>query len=73
MPGPERAPRAQRLAIGAPAVMAAAEALTLLSTGTLELLGLMPGASNYTFLARVRDGDRVAHAVYKPRDGEAPL
>jgi hypothetical protein len=33
----------------------------------------MPGASNYTFLARVSDADRSTLAVYKPRDGETPL
>jgi Phosphatidylinositol 3- and 4-kinase len=50
--------------------------------GDMELLGLMPGASNYTFLARLLDEkvdgragdagpDRLV--VYKPRRGEAPL
>jgi uncharacterized repeat protein (TIGR03843 family) len=33
----------------------------------------MPYASNYTFLAEVRRGRDRAIAVYKPRDGEAPL
>jgi hypothetical protein len=33
----------------------------------------MPNASNYTFLAEVRQQDRRALAVYKPRRGEAPL
>jgi uncharacterized repeat protein (TIGR03843 family) len=47
--------------------------LRLLSEGEMEILGLMPRASNFTFLARVRMGDDVTHAVYKPRDGEAPL
>jgi hypothetical protein len=43
----------------------------------MELLGLMPGASNYTFLGRLLGGnatddpDRLV--VYKPRRGEAPL
>jgi uncharacterized repeat protein (TIGR03843 family) len=39
----------------------------------MELLGLMPGASNYTFLARLGDGDPDRLVVYKPRRGEAPL
>jgi uncharacterized repeat protein (TIGR03843 family) len=39
----------------------------------MEVLGLMPRASNYTFLARVRLGDAEANAIYKPRDGEVPL
>lgn len=40
--------------------------------GDIELLGLLPGASNYTFLARLGDDDS-ALVVYKPRRGEAPL
>ena len=48
-------------------------ALRLLAQGEMEVLGLMPRASNYTFLARVRLGDAEAHAIYKPRDGEVPL
>jgi hypothetical protein len=58
-----------------------------LATGELEILGLMPNSSNYTFLARAglaRAG--LAHAagddtsatddvlgIYKPRRGETPL
>jgi uncharacterized repeat protein (TIGR03843 family) len=46
--------------------------------GDLELLGLMPGASNYTFLARLLDGEAAGDeperlVIYKPRRGEAPL
>ena len=44
----------------------------LLAAGDMEILGLMPRASNYTFLARIRSSDEETHAVYKPRDGEAP-
>lgn len=40
-----------------------------LEIGELEPLGLLPGASNYTFLARLGD----SYVVYKPRRGEAPL
>jgi len=47
--------------------------LDLLRAGEIELLGLMPNASNYTFAAAVTDGDRRVVAVYKPRDGETPL
>lgn len=50
-----------------------AEALALLERGTLEVLGLLPRASNFTFLARVRAGQDQMLAVYKPRSGEAPL
>src|SRR5438132_8137763 len=45
----------------------------LLADGELEILDLLPRASNYTFLARVRRGEDETLAVYKPRDGEAPL
>src|SRR5438309_9737957 len=45
----------------------------LLAEGEMEILGLMPRASNYTFLASVRRGEEQVHAVYKPRAGETPL
>jgi uncharacterized repeat protein (TIGR03843 family) len=45
----------------------------LLERGDVEVLGLLPYSSNYTFLARVRhDGDET-YAVYKPERGERPL
>jgi uncharacterized repeat protein (TIGR03843 family) len=50
-----------------------AEALSLLERGALEILGLLPRASNFTFLARVSQGPAQILAVYKPRSGEAPL
>lgn len=49
------------------------DALELLTDGEIRPLGLMPRASNYTFLAEVGDGDRTVLAVYKPRQGETPL
>lgn len=49
------------------------DALRLLEHGELELLGLLPRSSNYTFLAKATDGAAEALAVYKPRRGEAPL
>jgi hypothetical protein len=49
------------------------DVLDLLEHGELEPLGVLPRASNYTFLARVREGGDEMLAVYKPRDGEAPL
>lgn len=68
MPGDERPPGpGQALTAGDGA------ALPLLAHGELEVLGLLPRASNYTFLARVSRGDRQVLAVYKPRAGEAPL
>lgn len=51
----------------------AARVLDLLSEGTLSPVGRLPGASNETFLATVSHGDLETYAVYKPRDGEAPL
>jgi hypothetical protein len=47
--------------------------LALLAGGEVELVGLMPDSSNYTFLTRVRDGDLEGLAIYKPRRGERPL
>lgn len=47
--------------------------LEILERGEVRPLGLMPRASNYTFLAEVTSGDRRTLAVYKPRDGEVPL
>ncbi|MDQ3963702.1 MAG: SCO1664 family protein [Actinomycetota bacterium] len=44
--------------------------LEVLASYDVEVLGLLPYASNYTFLARVGDGQR---AVYKPTRGERPL
>ena len=44
-----------------------------LVSGELELLGLLPNSSNYTFLARATAGDEQVLAVYKPLRGEIPL
>lgn len=41
--------------------------------GEMEIIGLMPWGSNYTYHARVRAGEQTADVVYKPRAGEAPL
>ncbi len=49
------------------------DTLDLLTEGEIRPLGLMPRASNYTFLAEVGDQDRTVLAVYKPREGETPL
>ena len=50
-----------------------AAALEFLREADIEILGLMPYASNATLLAHLRDGEREALAVYKPRRGERPL
>jgi len=49
------------------------DALALLAGGEMELIGLLPNSSNYTFLAQVRHPGRDLLAVYKPREGETPL
>lgn len=61
----ERPLEAELTAPGVPAAI---------GSGALELLGLLPNSSNYTFLARASapDGDQVL-AVYKPHRGESPL
>jgi uncharacterized repeat protein (TIGR03843 family) len=47
--------------------------LRLLSDGDLEILGLLPRSSNYTFLGKVTRDDEETLGVYKPRAGETPL
>jgi uncharacterized repeat protein (TIGR03843 family) len=47
--------------------------LHLLEHGEMEILGLLPYASNATLLARITDGDLEGLGVYKPRRGERPL
>ncbi len=43
----------------------------VVEAGELEVIGLLPRASNSTFLARAADG--AIPVVYKPRAGETPL
>jgi hypothetical protein len=45
----------------------------LMARGEMRLLGLLPRASNYTFLAEISEGNQRVPVVYKPRSGEAPL
>ena len=47
--------------------------LALLRAGEVELVGLIPYASNYTLLAQVGDKDQRSLAIYKPARGERPL
>jgi hypothetical protein len=49
------------------------DASDLIARGEMRLLGLMPRASNYTFLAEISGSGEVVRVVYKPRSGEAPL
>jgi hypothetical protein len=44
-----------------------------LARGDLEILGLMPNSSNYTFLAKATAGEDSLLGIYKPRRGEIPL
>jgi uncharacterized repeat protein (TIGR03843 family) len=48
-------------------------ALELLGCGEIEVLGLIPYSSNYTFLTRIKGSGTEINAVYKPRRGERPL
>jgi uncharacterized repeat protein (TIGR03843 family) len=48
-------------------------ALEQLQKSRVEVLGLLPYSSNYTFLARVGADDSPILAVYKPSRGETPL
>jgi hypothetical protein len=63
VPRDERSPQAAHVS----------DALALLAEGEIELVGLMPNASNYTFLARCRLGEDETLAIYKPARGESPL
>ena len=47
--------------------------MELLARGSVELEGLMPDSSNYTFLVQLSDGDLKGLGIYKPRRGERPL
>jgi hypothetical protein len=84
MPRPERTPGASGdmnrhpgAAFGTGAVPgrhgSGDESVDLLAEGEMRLIGLMPNASNYTFLTEVSRGDQASLAVYKPRKGETPL
>lgn len=53
--------------------MATGDVLHLMQNGTVEIEGLLPWSSNYTFLVRVCDGAQESGAVYKPQRGERPL
>ena len=49
------------------------DVLRFLEDAELEILGLLPYASNATLLVRAHEGGREGLAVYKPRRGERPL
>lgn len=47
--------------------------IVLLAQGEMEVLGLLPWSSNYTFLTTIDDASLQCLAVYKPQRGESPL
>lgn len=49
------------------------DVMSLLNSGEMTVRGLLPGSSNYTFLADICDDRFEGMAVYKPRQGETPL
>jgi uncharacterized repeat protein (TIGR03843 family) len=49
------------------------EVMDLLQNGEMTVRGLLPGSSNYTFLADICNDHLEGLAVYKPRQGETPL
>lgn len=55
------------------ATLAPAEALLLLSQGTIAVEGLIPWSSNATLLVTVSQAGVSSLAVYKPERGERPL
>ena len=74
MPGAERPPAAgPGLTPGGREGEDPPDTFALMVDGDLDVLGLMPRASNYTFLAEASIGKGTALVIYKPRAGEAPL
>lgn len=49
------------------------EILIQLEKGEIDLIGLLPWSTNYTFLVTIKSGDSLLTAVYKPCAGERPL
>jgi uncharacterized repeat protein (TIGR03843 family) len=45
----------------------------VLTRGKLEMEGLVPWSSNYTYIVSIKFGERELHGVYKPQCGERPL
>lgn len=44
-----------------------------LTRGEIEMQGMVPWSSNYTYLVSVKYGAREMYAIYKPQCGERPL
>lgn len=47
--------------------------LDILLTGEMDMVGLLPWGSNYTFLVNICQDPEEMQAIYKPRKGERPL
>jgi len=56
-----------------PSDLKTATIIDLLEQGTLEMEGLVPWGSNYTFLVKLTGTDPQLNAIYKPSRGERPL
>lgn len=67
LPNEGATPQPERTAVSVERVLA------LLAQGRMEVEGLMPDSSNYTFLTRIDDDELSGLAIYKPRRGERPL
>lgn len=50
-----------------------AQVCELLTRGEIEMQGMVPWSSNYTYVVSVKHRDRQAYAIYKPQCGERPL
>jgi hypothetical protein len=53
--------------------LATADILHLLEHGQMDMEGLVPWGSNYTFLVHIAGEQSEVDAIYKPRKGERPL
>ncbi len=53
--------------------LAWADILTLLEKAEIDIEGLVPWGSNYTFLVRLHHETAEVNGIYKPRRGERPL
>jgi uncharacterized repeat protein (TIGR03843 family) len=49
------------------------DTIKALLSGAIELEGLMPWSSNYTFLVKLKTGAETLLGIYKPGEGERPL
>lgn len=56
-----------------PILLQGDDALDFLRNGKIDVEGLVPWGSNYTFIVTIRDGKREGLAIYKPARGERPL